>query len=133
MLASFTKKGGYMKQAKRTRIGALAQSLEVERFVIRFWEKEFSIKSRRSEGGQRWYTKKDVDRFCLIKDLLYKKKFTIAGAKQYLKSSNSTSPESIIPSIVMPTQESQKSSKQLILKLESIKEQLMQLQQSLEL
>ncbi|MBT3828025.1 MerR family transcriptional regulator [bacterium] len=122
-----------MKQAKRTRIGALAQSLEVERFVIRFWEKEFSIKSRRSEGGQRWYTKKDVDRFCLIKDLLYKKKFTIAGAKQYLKSSNSTSPESIIPSIVMPTQESQKSSKQLILKLESIKEQLMQLQQSLEL
>ena len=34
-----------MKMEKRKfRIGELAKLLEVERFVIRFWEKEFSIK-----------------------------------------------------------------------------------------
>jgi DNA-binding transcriptional MerR regulator len=74
-----------MKMEQRTfRIGDLAQHLGVERFVIRFWEKEFDLYPSRSEGGQRYYTDTDAKKFALIKELLYQKGFTIAGAKKYL-------------------------------------------------
>ncbi len=72
-------------QKKQFRIGTLAKELDIEKFVIRFWEKEFSIKSSRSIGGQRYYTTHDVERFKKIKELLYKNKFTIAGAKKALQ------------------------------------------------
>lgn len=74
-----------MKMEKKTfRIGELAHHLELEQFVIRFWEKEFSFKSHRSQGGQRYYTEQDLERFKVIKDLLYEQGLTIAGAKKYL-------------------------------------------------
>jgi DNA-binding transcriptional MerR regulator len=69
---------------RKFRIGDLAEELKVKKFVIRFWEKEFDIKSDRSEGGQRFYTSEDLHRFIRIKDLLYNKGFTIAGAKKQL-------------------------------------------------
>lgn len=75
-----------MKMNKRQfRIGELAQFLNVERFVVRFWEKEFNVISSRSKGGQRFYQEKDLKTFTNIKELLYEKKFTIAGAKEALK------------------------------------------------
>lgn len=73
-------------EQRKFRIGTLAEKLEVERFVVRFWEKEFNIKSHRSSGKQRFYTEKDLERFTMIKELLYEKGFTIAGAKRILKS-----------------------------------------------
>ncbi len=69
---------------RKFRIGDLAEELKVKKFVIRFWEKEFDIKSDRSEGGQRFYTSEDLQTFIRIKDLLYNKGFTIAGAKKQL-------------------------------------------------
>ena len=76
-----------MKMAKRHyRIGELAQTLNIEKFVIRFWEKELGIKSFRSKGGQRFYQEKDFQKFSLVKELLYSKKFTLAGAKKELEN-----------------------------------------------
>lgn len=75
-----------MKMQKRKfRIGELAQLLNVERFVIRFWEKEFMMKANRSDGGQRFYDEKDYEKFKQIKELLYDRGFTIAGARKQLK------------------------------------------------
>lgn len=74
-------------QKKQFRIGELAKQLNVERFVIRFWEKEFNIKPHRSHGGQRFYIEEDLNTFILIKDLLYNNGFTIQGARQQLKKS----------------------------------------------
>lgn len=71
-------------QKKMFRIGQIAKDLSIERFVIRFWEKEFNLKPSRSVGGQRFYTEKDFEVFQQIKQLLYEKKFTIAGAKNQL-------------------------------------------------
>lgn len=71
-------------QRKQFRIGDLAKQLNVERFVIRFWEKEFNLKGTRSKGGQRFYEGRDLATFEYIKELLYKQGFTIAGAKQKL-------------------------------------------------
>lgn len=76
-----------MKMQKRKfRIGELADQLTVERFVIRFWEKEFDIKTTRSEGGQRFYSEEDFEKFKLIKELLYNQGFTITGAKKQIDS-----------------------------------------------
>jgi len=72
-------------QKKQFRIGKLAKKLDVERFIIRFWEKEFNLKSHRSDGGQRFYEERDYHTFQQIKDLLYKKRFTIHGARQQLQ------------------------------------------------
>ncbi len=69
---------------RQFRIGDLAKELKVKKFVIRFWEKEFDLKSDRSQGGQRFYTDEDLDVFLTIKDLLYNQGFTIAGAKKQL-------------------------------------------------
>ncbi|MGE0010032.1 MAG: MerR family transcriptional regulator [Candidatus Babeliales bacterium] len=71
-------------EERHFRIGQLAKELSVERFVIRFWEKEFGLSSHRSSGGQRFYIQKDLDTFKLIKQLLYERGFTIAGAKKFL-------------------------------------------------
>ncbi len=72
-------------QKKQFRIGELAKQLNVENFVIRFWEKEFAFKGERSAGGQRFYTQEDLERFTYIRSLLYDHGFTIAGAKKELK------------------------------------------------
>ena len=71
-------------EKKKIRIGELAENLTVERFVIRFWEKEFGLTSTRSSGGQRFYTEEDLAAFTRIKELLYNLGFTIQGAKKQL-------------------------------------------------
>ena len=92
-----------MKMQKRKfRIGELANKLELERFVVRFWEKEFNIKTKRSQGSQRFYDENDLRKFELIKRLLYEEGFTIVGAKKKLKEKStreiSSKKESIIAS-----------------------------------
>jgi DNA-binding transcriptional MerR regulator len=74
-------------QRTHFRIGDLAKKVGVERFVLRFWEKEFKLKSPRSKGGQRFYTLKELETFQTIKHLLYEQKFTIDGARNFIKNS----------------------------------------------
>lgn len=88
-----------MRMEKRKfRIGELAKRLEVERFVIRFWEKEFEISTSRSNGKQRFYDEDDYRKFSRIKELLYREGFTIAGAKKQLAHEIKTSSTKIIAS-----------------------------------
>ncbi|MCL4360918.1 MerR family transcriptional regulator [Candidatus Dependentiae bacterium] len=72
-------------ERRKFRIGELAEKLKVKRFVIRFWEKEFALSSDRSGGGQRCYTESDLQKFALIKELLYEKRMTIEGAKKIIQ------------------------------------------------
>jgi len=88
-----------MKMQKRKfRIGELAKKLDLERFVVRFWEKEFNIKTKRSQGSQRFYDENDLKKFELIKKLLYEEGFTISGAKKQLKEKFLVKNDSIIAS-----------------------------------
>lgn len=75
-------------QKKKFRIGELAEQLNVEPFVVRFWEKEFNVRIIRSCGGQRFYSEKDLTKLKFIKELLYNQGFTIAGAKKKLSEIN---------------------------------------------
>jgi len=87
-----------MRMEKRKfRIGELAKKLNVERFVIRFWEKEFRPRTNRSHGGQRFYDERDLYTFQRIKELLYRQGFTIAGARKQL-TEKTDEPRNIIAS-----------------------------------
>jgi DNA-binding transcriptional MerR regulator len=78
------------------RIGEVSKILQVEPYVLRYWESEFkSIRPVRTKSDQRLYRKKDVEALLTIKRLLYVEAFTIKGAKQYLariKDEDSASP-----------------------------------------
>jgi DNA-binding transcriptional MerR regulator len=68
------------------RIGEVSDIAGVPSYVLRFWETEFpSVKPRRTDSGQRLYRRADVERILLIKRLLHDKRFTIRGARQYLR------------------------------------------------
>lgn len=67
------------------RIGEVSKILNVEPYVIRYWESEFkTIKPVRTKTSQRLYRKKDVQELLTIRNLLYQQRFTINGAKQQL-------------------------------------------------
>jgi DNA-binding transcriptional MerR regulator len=69
------------------RIGEVARLLGVKPHVIRFWEKEFKVlRPKKSATGQRIFSRKDVERLGLIRDLLYDQGYTIEGARKYLRS-----------------------------------------------
>ena len=68
------------------RIGEVSRIANVPASVLRFWENEFPrIKPQRTDAGQRLYRKSDVELIMTVKHLLYEKKFTIKGARQYLR------------------------------------------------
>src|SRR5499427_185418 len=69
------------------RIGEVSALLGVEPYVLRYWETEFpSLSPKKSGTGHRLYRRKDVELLLKIKHLLYEKRFTIDGARQYLQA-----------------------------------------------
>ena len=69
------------------RIGEVAELCCLPAYVLRFWETEFPLlKPVKSNTGQRMYRRKDVENVLRIKKLLYEEGFTIAGARQHLRS-----------------------------------------------
>lgn len=69
------------------RIGEVCRLLKLEPYVLRFWESEFpTLSPTKGANGRRMYRKKDVEMVVTIKDLLYERGFTIAGARKVLSS-----------------------------------------------
>src|SRR4029079_9864099 len=67
------------------KIGEVSELLGVEPYVLRYWESEFPVLSPKKSGtGHRLYRRKDVELLLRIKHLLYERRFTIDGARQYL-------------------------------------------------
>jgi len=69
------------------RIGEVCKLLNLEAYVLRFWEKEFPMLSpTKGANGRRMYRKKDVEMVIAIRNLLYSQGFTIAGARKVLSA-----------------------------------------------
>jgi DNA-binding transcriptional MerR regulator len=67
-------------------IGEVAKMFDVNTSLIRFWEKEFDIiKPHKNKKGNRLFTKKDLDNFHLIYNLVKERGYTLNGAKEKLK------------------------------------------------
>tara|TARA_Y100000590_G_C15296414_1_gene854588 strand:+ start:313 stop:687 length:375 start_codon:yes stop_codon:yes gene_type:complete len=67
-------------------IGEVSEMTGLKQYVLRFWESEFSqLNPNKNRAGNRVYRTIDIDLINEIKSLLYDRKFTIQGAKNYLK------------------------------------------------
>ena len=67
-------------------ISEVANMLNVNISLLRFWEKEFDIiKPRKNRKGDRLFRPEDVKNLKLIYFLLKEKKYTIEGANSFLK------------------------------------------------
>ncbi len=69
-------------------IGAVTEMFKVNHSLLRFWESEFDmIKPKKNGKGDRYFRPEDVKSFRLIYHLLRERKYTIEGAKAFLKKS----------------------------------------------
>lgn len=72
------------------KIGEVSDLIGVEPYVLRYWETEFKeISPVKSRTNQRLYKRRDVETILKIKELLYKERFTINGARKRLKEGGS--------------------------------------------
>ncbi|MDQ2720336.1 MAG: MerR family transcriptional regulator [Bacteroidota bacterium] len=55
--------------------------------LIRYWENEFSIlKPKKNKKGDRFFRPEDIKNLKMIYHLLRERKYTIEGAKEFLKN-----------------------------------------------
>lgn len=68
------------------RIGEIAEHLQVNTSLLRFWEKEFEkfINPLRNKRGVRLYTQSEFDTFTRIHTMLKTEGLTIKGAREKL-------------------------------------------------
>ena len=84
------------------RIGEASRIIGVEPYVLRYWETQFpALKPRKNRAGNRVYRVKDIKYVLTIKNLLYERGFTIAGARKKLKEA-STDPSVLIEQLNIP-------------------------------
>lgn len=68
-------------------ISIVADMFKVNQSLIRFWENEFDIlKPRKNGKGDRLFRPEDIKNLQLIYHLLRERKYTIEGAKEFLKN-----------------------------------------------
>ena len=59
---------------------------DVNKSLIRFWEKEFSIiKPKKNKKGNRYFTERDIYNFKIIFHLVKERGYTLDGAKKKLR------------------------------------------------
>ena len=79
-------------QKKYYAIGIVAEMFKVNQSLIRFWENEFDIlKPRKNGKGDRLFRPEDIKNLKLIYHLLRERKYTMEGAKEYLKKNKRAS------------------------------------------
>lgn len=66
---------------------AVAEMFRVNQSLLRFWETEFDIlQPRKNKKGDRYFRPIDIKNLHLIYHLLRQRKYTIEGAKEFLKN-----------------------------------------------
>lgn len=67
-------------------ISEVANIFDVNKSLIRFWEKEFNIiNPKKNKKGNRFFTEKDIENFKIIFHLVKERGYTLAGAKKKLR------------------------------------------------
>ena len=66
-------------------ISEVSELLDVKPHVLRYWETQFTtLRPRKNRAGNRMYRPEEIKLLYTIKDLLYGRRFTIAGARRSL-------------------------------------------------
>ena len=67
-------------------IGKVAEMFKVNQSLIRFWENEFDVlKPKKNGKGDRLFRPEDIKNLQLIHHLIREKKYTMEGAKDFIK------------------------------------------------
>jgi len=67
-------------------IGKVAEMFKVNQSLIRFWENEFDVlKPKKNGKGDRLFRPEDIKSLQLIHHLIREKKYTMEGAKDFIK------------------------------------------------
>ncbi len=67
-------------------MGEVSEMFRVNQSLLRFWETEFDIlQPRKNKKGDRYFRPVDIKNLHLIYHLLRQRKYTIEGAKEFLK------------------------------------------------
>jgi DNA-binding transcriptional MerR regulator len=70
-------------------MGEVAEMFRVNQSLLRFWEAEFSIlQPKKNKKGDRYFRPIDIKNLHLIYHLLRQRKYTIEGAKDFLKKNS---------------------------------------------
>ncbi len=70
-------------------MGEVAEMFRVNQSLLRFWEAEFSIlQPKKNKKGDRYFRPVDIKNLHLIYHLLRQRKYTIEGAKDFLRSNS---------------------------------------------
>lgn len=83
---------GAVKRTSRNESGKIYYSIsevadltDVKPHVLRYWESKFKmLKPKKNRAGNRMYRPKEIDLILRIKELLYDRRYTIAGARRSL-------------------------------------------------
>jgi DNA-binding transcriptional MerR regulator len=69
-------------------MGEVSEMFRVNQSLLRFWEAEFSIlQPKKNKKGDRYFRPVDIKNLHLIYHLLRQRKYTIEGAKDFLRKS----------------------------------------------
>ncbi len=97
-------------------IGEVSELLGVKAHVLRYWETQFPmLKPKKNRAGNRTYKVRDIKFLMTIKNLLYERGYTIAGARQKLRESNNN-PDTLIKQLAIPFADPSKRERLLSLK-----------------
>ncbi len=70
-------------------MGEVAEMFRVNQSLLRFWEAEFSVlQPKKNKKGDRYFRPVDIKNLHLIYHLLRQRKYTIEGAKDFLKKNS---------------------------------------------
>jgi DNA-binding transcriptional MerR regulator len=83
-------------------IGEVSEVTGVKPHVLRYWETEFpSLRPKKNRAGNRSYRPRDIKAVLAIRDLLYKEKFTISGARKKIQA-NVGNPDTLLKQMQIP-------------------------------
>lgn len=69
-------------------IGEVATMFSVNASLLRYWESEFDVfKLRKNKKGDRFFRPEDIKNLQLIHHLLRERKYTIEGAREFMRNS----------------------------------------------
>jgi len=75
-------------------ISEVSDLVGVKPHVLRYWETQFSmLRPRKNRAGNRMYRPEEIRLVLRIKELLYQRRFTIAGARRRLLDERKEGPQ----------------------------------------
>lgn len=65
-------------------MGEISRIVHVPAHTLRYWEEKVGLKPARRSSGHRRYTREDLETILHVKDMVERRKMTLAGARKAL-------------------------------------------------